>query len=642
MAFNLVPDNEEGVKPSFIIRRKDLDSVVDGLIRDMRVFGVKSKHGKFVYDRINNSGELRLDFDVTIMPPSRILLPAKEVLLQFELGTSKQPQPVFESEPFAIIGVHPYDLHAIELIDEAFMATNPDPHYIARRHNAFIIGVDNLNPSSRSFALDMGTHRAEKGFDLLLTDLGDEDYLITVGTEKGMALLKQYNHIRRASASEVARRNQLLKEAESRYKLHLAISRELIPQLLEDNYENPFWRTRSEACLNCGSCVMVCPTCFCYDVLDEVQLNLREGAKIRQWDGCVLVDFARVASGENFRHDKASRFRHRINRKGRYVQERYGKLGCVGCGRCSIACLAEIASPLEAFNALAEAEKKKPLTGIKLEIRDFEGLHIPQMAQLIRVQQLTPNEKLFDFRFIDGHQLGHQPGQFVEVHVMGIGEAPISIASSPSRGEVFQLGVRSLGNVTTAMHNLKEGAIVGIRGPFGRGFPIPSIEGKDVLMMAGGIGLFPMRSLIQYILDHRRLFGRVILLYGCRSAEARILKDELADWARDPNIELLETVDKACEGWNGHVGVITTLLPEVEMDVTNAVAVVVGPPVLYKVALNDLKKMGFKDEQIIVSLERRMKCGVGKCGHCQIEGIYVCQEGPVFTLSQLQKVKEAL
>jgi len=630
------------VKKSFIITRESLKSMVEGLAEEMEVVGVKSRQGKYVYDRIASFEELCLDYDVTVMPPTTYLLPAKETLLKLRLGDESKFEPVIEALPRAIIGVHPCDIKAIELLDEAFLATNPDPNYSARRQSTIIIGVDCLNPSPKSFAPSMGTHLAERGFDLLLTDIGG-DYMVTVGSEKGADLLTKYAEVREPTGDEIAKQKVARDQALAKYKLSLDVPKERLPKLLENSYDDPYWETKSATCLSCGSCVMVCPTCFCFDVEDDVALNLREGERFRHRDGCMLVDFAKVGTGENFRPDKVSRFRHRIYRKGKYIIERYGKVGCVGCGRCAAACLADIASPLEAFNAIAEsARMKEAAVRIIREARPETELYAPRPAELVKVDELTPRERVFEFRLKDGKSLGHRPGQFVEVSVAGIGEAPISISSSPTRDGVFQLAIRKIGNVTNALHTLEKGAIVGIRGPFGNGFPLETLEGKDILLVAGGIGLFPLRSLVQYILDRRSSFGRVVMLLGARSPAERLFLGELAAWSKNPEIEFYETVDKGDERWKGREGVITTLIPKVQIDPKKTMAVVVGPPIMYRFVIVELKKKDLADEHIILSLERRMKCGVGKCWHCQINGVYVCQEGPVFTLAQLRSLREAL
>jgi NAD(P)H-flavin reductase/formate hydrogenlyase subunit 6/NADH:ubiquinone oxidoreductase subunit I len=629
-------------KKLLTITRAGLKSLVDGLAKEMEVVGVKEKQGKFVYDTIASFDQLRLDYDVTTMPPTRFLMPARETLLKFSTGSEPKFEAVFDTHPMAIIGVHPYDVNAIAMLDKVFTSVNPDPNYIARRKNTLIIAVDALNPSPKSFANAMGTRIVEKGFDLLLTDIGT-GYVVTIGSKKGADLLAKYAAPKEATGNDIARQKEVRDEAAGKYKLSLDIPKERLIKLLEENYDNPFWDSRSKNCLSCGSCVMVCPTCFCFDVQDDVALNLKEGERFRRWDGCVLVDFAKVATGENFRHDRASRFRHRIFRKGKYIFEKYGMVGCVGCGRCAIACLAEIASPLEAFNAIAEsARAKEAAARIAKEARAQAELYVPQPAKLVKVTTLGAKEKVFEFKLKSGKSLGHRPGQFVEISIPGFGEAPISVSSSPTRGDTFQLAIRNVGNITGAIHDLKEGAVVGIRGPFGNGFPLEALAGKDLLFLCAGIGLFPLRSLIQYVLDKRDAYGRVIILSAARTPSDMRFTGEQAEWSKRSDVEFLDTVDKADATWKGNVGVITTLIPKVKIDPRKTAAVVVGPPIMYRFAIVELKKRDIPDENIVMSLERRMKCGVGKCGHCQINGVYVCQEGPVFNLAQLRSLREAV
>ncbi len=270
------------------------------------------------------------------------------------------------------------------------------------------------------------------------------------------------------------------------------------------------------------------------------------------------------------------------------------------------------------------------------------SIYLPQLAELVKVEPLAEREKLFEFKLQNGKELGHKPGQFVELSILGIGEAPISISSSPTKKGSFELAVRNVGDVTNALHNLNAGATVGIRGPFGNGFPLDDLKGKDILMVAGGIGLFPLRSLINYILDKRSKFGRFTILSGSKTPQERMLTNELERWHKSKDVELLETVDQGDEKWTGSVGVVTVLFPQIDIDPKKTFAIIVGPPVMYKFVVAECKKKGIADEQIIMSLERRMKCGVGKCGHCQINGVYVCQEGPVFTYAKIQTLQEAI
>lgn len=269
-----------------------------------------------------------------------------------------------------------------------------------------------------------------------------------------------------------------------------------------------------------------------------------------------------------------------------------------------------------------------------------KSLFIPEPGRILRVESLTSKEKLFEISLAN-RPLAHRPCQFVEVSIAGIGEAPISVSSSPNRSETFELCVRQTGSLTRAMHGLGPGATVGIRGPYGNGFPVERITGRDLLLVCGGLGLAPLRSLIHYCLENRPSLRRLITLYGAKSPAERLFREDLGAWRADDRMELLETVDVAEEGWVGNVGVITTLFERVEVDPLETVAVVVGPPVMYRFAILELLKRGIMESRIYVSLERRMRCGLGKCGHCQMNGIYVCQEGPVFCYSDLKKVREA-
>ena len=629
------------IKQRFVISEAGLRDLFDALAETMDVIGAVEKDDRFVFDRVKRFDDLRLDYDVTVDPPTRYLFPARETMLKLQLGDKPAAQPNIEASPQALLGVHPYDIKAIELLDEVFMATHTDPNYIARRRETLIVGIDCLHPSPTAFAPSMGTAQAETGFDLLLTDIGS-GFMACVGSQRGADLLAAHTDAREPSNNEIAAHRTRLERAQLEYQVRLDVSRERLPKLLEDHYEDEYWGERSKTCLSCGSCIMVCPTCFCFDVKDEVSLDLKTGERIREWDGCMLTDFAKVAGGENFRLSKASRFRHRIFRKGKYVLERYGMVGCVGCGRCTTACLPDIASPAEAFNAIAQEAKVQAARRLIGKVAPEDKLYAPRPTKLIRIEELTASEKVFEFALEDGSVLGHQPGQFVGVSILGVGEAPISVSSSPTRGDTFQLAVRNVGNVTRALHKLSEGATVGIRGPFGNGFPIDSLELKDLLLVAGGIGLFPLRSLIQYVLDRRDAFGRVTVLFGARSPQERLFLSELASWHERDDIEFRETVDRGDDTWDGHVGVITTLIPEIEIIPAKTMSVVVGPPIMYRFVIGELKKKGLADEQIVMSLERRMKCGVGKCGHCQINGVYACQEGPVFSLADLRNLREAV
>jgi NAD(P)H-flavin reductase len=394
----------------------------------------------------------------------------------------------------------------------------------------------------------------------------------------------------------------------------------------------------------------VCPTCYCFDVKDNPELSLERGERIRTWDGCLLEDFAKVASGENFRPTRPTRYRHRYFKKGKYLFDRFGFISCVGCGRCGSNCLPNIANPVDLFNDMYRETR-----GMGVEVSaaehpevtiETEGNidYVPKLATIVRKVPMTAMETVFEIKLDDGSDLGHTPGQFAEISVFGIGEAPISVSSSPTKKGTFEICVRKLGNVTTKLHTLNVGDRVGVRGPFGHGFDAEALKHKDLLFIAGGLGIAPLRSLFNYVLDNRADYGRVILLYGCKEPRELLFGDELLALAKRDDVEFKPTVNwcPENEAWTGNIGVITTLIPQVTFDPDTTYAIVVGPPVMYKFVLADLKLRNLPDDHIIVSLERRMKCGVGKCGHCQINQVYVCKDGPVFNYSKIKGIPEAL
>jgi NAD(P)H-flavin reductase len=274
-----------------------------------------------------------------------------------------------------------------------------------------------------------------------------------------------------------------------------------------------------------------------------------------------------------------------------------------------------------------------------------KDVFLPQMATVLDNRPMTQAENHFRFRLPPAACSPYLPGQFMEVSVPGIGEAPISICSSPTRtGDAeFEMVVRRVGRVTRALHALQPGDTVGIRGPFGTHFPVDgALRHRDLLFVCGGIGLVPMHSAIQYVLDRRDDHGKVTILFGTRSPADRLFTDELLEWKVRDDVTFLETVDRADPSWGGSVGVITSLFSRIQVDPARTTAVICGPPIMYRFVLLELQKFGLANSHIYMSLERHMKCGVGKCGHCQINHMYTCIDGPSFSYSEIKNLEEAL
>ncbi|MBU7007286.1 FAD/NAD(P)-binding protein [Phosphitispora fastidiosa] len=263
----------------------------------------------------------------------------------------------------------------------------------------------------------------------------------------------------------------------------------------------------------------------------------------------------------------------------------------------------------------------------------------PKAARIMNITQETSDTKTFTLVFTnpaDQDAFNYRPGQFVEISVLGVGEAPISITSSPSRKGFLELSIKRVGQLTEIIHALSPGSIVGIRGPYGNGFPFEDVSGDNILFVAGGIGLAPLRSLINYVFDNRRDYGDVKILYGSRNSGELVFTGELDRWSGMPETEVLVTVDRGDEHWQGNVGLVTTLIPRIKLTPESYSAFVCGPPVMIPFVIKDLLKLGFREDKIISTLENYMKCGVGKCGHCLLGGKFICMEGPVFKYSQMK------
>ena len=269
-------------------------------------------------------------------------------------------------------------------------------------------------------------------------------------------------------------------------------------------------------------------------------------------------------------------------------------------------------------------------------------LYSPEPAFIKEVHCRTATEVFLGIELPGDRELGHQPGQFVQVSAFGYGEAPISVCSSPTRCKSFELCVRPAGNLSNRLHDLNVGDWIGIRGPYGRGFPVEEMKGRDILIAAGGIGLAPLRSLIDYICDRRSDYGRLTVVYGARSPAMILFERDIEVWSNDQTVELYLTVDQPDEHWRGRTGVLTGALREVEIDPQNTLAAVVGPPVMFRFVAAELLQKGLSANSIYLSLERRFKCGIGKCGHCQLNDLYVCQDGPVFSYADLLQRTEAI
>jgi NAD(P)H-flavin reductase len=274
-----------------------------------------------------------------------------------------------------------------------------------------------------------------------------------------------------------------------------------------------------------------------------------------------------------------------------------------------------------------------------------DNIYKPYLMEIEKIIEETPDVRTFRLKFKNGEeaeQFSFKAGQFGEYSVLGEGESTFCIASSPTRGDYIECTFRKAGRVTNALANLEVGDTVGFRGPYGNIFPVEKWEGKNLLYIAGGIALPPMRCVIWNTIDLREKYKDIIIVYGARTVSDLVYKHELKEWNDRPDIELVTTVDPGGQTpeWNGEIGFVPAVLDKLAPSSENTVAILCGPPVMIKFTIPVLKKLGFQDKDIYTTLENRMKCGFGKCGRCNIGSTYVCKDGPVFTYSQLKSLPD--
>ena len=275
--------------------------------------------------------------------------------------------------------------------------------------------------------------------------------------------------------------------------------------------------------------------------------------------------------------------------------------------------------------------------------RQLENPLVPALATIraVRPETAAGDVRTFQVTLDEGPVFPYLPGQCAMLSVLGVGESMISITSSPTRPDFLEFSVKNAGRVTGALHELGEGARIGVRGPYGNHFPLDLLRGKNLVFVGGGIGLAPLRSLISYCLDQRDDFGQVDIVYGARSPADLCFKEDLFErWPAVQNTFAHVTVDRGDGSWQGPVGFVPAYLEQVAPSSRDAVAITCGPPIMIKFVLAALEKLGFTDEQVVTTLELKMQCGVGICGRCNIGPKYVCLDGPVFTLAELKKLPQ--
>lgn len=334
-----------------ILPKAKLADWVSWLAQRFRLYGPKSSDGRYTFSPVTSVEEIDLDYTQTQLSPKKCIIPQRELLYRYETS-GMRVQAVVESVPTVILGVHTCDQHAIRLFDRIFSHGFTEQHYQSQRENTIIVGLECLHTcGEQSFCRSMGTTSpATDVFDLHMIDLGD-DYCVEIGSARGHQLVAEFRGMFVASATDLEHRNRVLRDKWDSFPYRLECDVTDLPELVDGAYESDYWQTLGNICLACGACTQVCPTCYCFNIEDQVDLRLKQGSRYRSWDSCQINDFALVAGGHNFRQKRAARQRHRFMRKAKYQYDANEMVGCVGCGRCATACLVHI-TPIKTFNEL--------------------------------------------------------------------------------------------------------------------------------------------------------------------------------------------------------------------------------------------------------------------------------------------------
>ena len=548
-----------------------------------------------------------------------------------------------EPAPLAVIGARACDLAALRVHDRV-LAGGPaaDPDYAVRRGDLFIVAVECAMATSTCFCTSMGTGpEVTSGADVVLAEV-DGGFVARAGSDAGTRLL---DALELEPATEASRARAIAQVAATRAAMGTAVEADGLRDRLLANLDHPRWDAIAERCLACANCTLVCPTCFCTGVTVESDLDGRASSATRAWDSCFTAGFAQVAGGGSFRPEHRDRYRQWLTHKFGTWWDQFGSSGCVGCGRCVAWCPVgidvreelSIIAGQTAGRAPGQDTVGQPIWPLPLRPAGAPTAtaSLPlgyTTATVVAVAAETADTSTLRITTTDPGLLASRPGQFVMVAVPAFAIPPISISRINPDG--LELTIRAAGPATSFLARLRPGASLALRGPLGRPWPIEDADGRDVAIIAGGIGLAPLRGLLDQVLAERERFSSVRLYLGARTPRDRLFVGEI-DALAAAGLDIRATVDRAGPEWLGRVGIITELFRGAKPTGAGVTAFVCGPERMMTAVVDVLADLDVPPEHTWLTLERRMECGVGLCGHCQLGTRFVCRDGPVFSVAEL-------
>ncbi len=640
----------------------DLDRLFAALRSDGRqVVGPTVVDGAVVYDELDGAAALpwgkvaaaepgryrivdgepsrAFDYGLGVTAWKRFTHPAVVPLMRLRRdGTAMTVESAQETpRALAFVGVRACEIAALRIQERAMRAgPTGDADHVARREASLVVAVECARAMDTCFCTSMEAGpEVTSGADITLAEV-DGGFVVRSAGTSGTAIVES---LELRSAAPVELEAATAQVAAVRAAIGTPVEADGLPERLRAALDSPRWGEVAERCLACANCTLVCPTCFCTSVGIASDLDGVDATTERRWDSCFSGGFARVAGDASFRPKVADRYRQWLTHKFSTWWDQFGTSGCVGCGRCIAWCPVGI-DVREELAAIAPASA--PACPIPWPPSPAGG-HAPQpgtvpapsraLATIRSLERETLDTVTLTLAVDDPTILAARPGQFVIAERPGFAAPPISI--SRIRTDGFDLTIRAAGPATADLISLPAGAEVSIRGPLGRGWPIEAALGRDVVIVAGGIGLAPLRPLIHGILAERPRFGAIRLYLGARTPRDRLFVDEMSHLAGRADIELAEIVDRAGPDWLGRIGVVTHLFDQATWDGSRATAFMCGPERMMGATAAALGRLGVGPDRTWVTLERNMACGVGTCGHCQLGPFFVCRDGPVFSLAEL-------